>query len=611
MELKHYLNLFRHWAWALLLGLVLGSLGGALGSIYQTPIYLAETKAMITRSSQDKNSDYSYLNSQQLTTTYMQLLKTRPLIKSVSERLGYEVNADDLTVTQIRDTQVIQIQVENKNPELAMAIANTLVEVIIEQNDTLQAGRYASTEASMQAQIDQVQNQITRLNQDIDTLSQQSIQDQIDQVQAQITPLEQETTRLEQEISTLEIPPASPEKNALVIEKQNRVDQIQPILTLYRQVYSNLLVLGKSTQGSAVNDAQLTQLQTTLGLYQQIYLNLLNSLESVRLSKLQNTPSVSQIEPATLPENPIRPLPGLYTLLAGVMGLLLAAGVVFLVEYLDDTIKTSEDIEHLLGLTVLGYVAEVADVDLKKGHLNVAAQPRSPVAEAFRSLRANLEFSGISRPLHTIMLTSAVPGEGKSTVAANLAAIIAQSGKRITLVDADLRRPSIHRFFELTNRTGLTDIFRGRMTVSEVVHTLDDDPNISVITTGSLPPNPTELLGSTKMDEILTELKETQDIVIVDCTPTIVADAQFLAAKVDGVLLIVRPGQTHQDEIRASIQQLRHAGANVLGVVFNRIPQNRSSYYGGYKQYSPYHYRTYQYNSDPIAATESVEINKK
>jgi capsular exopolysaccharide synthesis family protein len=169
----------------------------------------------------------------------------------------------------------------------------------------------------------------------------------------------------------------------------------------------------------------------------------------------------------------------------------------------------------------------------------------------------------------------------------------------------------VHRFFDLTNRVGLTDVFRGRMGISDVIRSLDSDKNISVITTGSLPPNPTELLASDKMDAILDELKKSEDIIIVDCTPTIVADAQFLAAKVDGVLLVVRPGETHQDELRAALEQLKRAGANVVGVVFNRIPQNRTSYYGGYKQYSPYHYRSYQYHSAPVAISENPNPKKK
>jgi len=611
IDFKALVVIVRRWAWALILGLVLGALVGYLISLYQVPVYQASTTVMITRAPQDKSLDLNYSNSQQLTATYIRLLTTRPMIESASERLNLKINPDEISVSQLRDTQVIEIKIDNTNPEQAKAIANTLADVLIEQNETLLSGRYQATENNMQTQLDQVQSQIERLNSDIDTLSQRSIQDQIDQVQAQITPLQDETTKLEQEISVLDVPNASIENKALIIEKKNRMAQIQPVLLLYRQVYSNLLVLGKSANSGTQNDTQLAQLQTTLGLYQQIYFNLLNNLETIRLSRLENTPSVAQIEPAILPIEPIRPRPLIYSLLGGLAAFVLASITIFLIEYFDDTFKTPEDVERVLGLTVLGYVAQVTDAEIKLGNLNVSIQPRSPIAEAFRSLRANLEFSGLNRPLRTIMITSAIPGEGKSTVAANLAMTMAQGGKHVTLLDADLRRPSAHRFFKLPNRVGLTDVFRGRVELADIRQTIEGDNNITVITSGSLPPNPTELLASEKMDVILENLKISEDIIILDSAPTVVADAQFLAAKVDGVLLIIQPGKTHEDELRATVEQLKRAGAHVLGAVFNRIPQNRSSYYGGYKQYSPYHYRTYQYNSHPIAATESVEINKK
>jgi capsular exopolysaccharide synthesis family protein len=288
----------------------------------------------------------------------------------------------------------------------------------------------------------------------------------------------------------------------------------------------------------------------------------------------------------------------------GAVGLMLAAGVIFLFEYLDNTIKTPEQVEQILGLTVLGYIADVPIAEVADRGLYVSSQPRSPVAEAFRSLRTNLEYSGIDSQLRTLLVTSSGAGEGKSTVASNLAAIVAQSGKRVALIDADLRRPSVHRFFDIDNREGLTDIFLNRLGLEKASQSWAWDANISIITSGSLPPNPTELLGSDRMTQILDSLKKKKDFIIIDSPPSIVSDPQVLASKVDGVIIVVWPGHTQLNSVRATMEQFNRVGANVVGIIFNRIPKNRGNYYGDYKHYSQYYYSNYQsYTDDNIPMT--------
>jgi capsular exopolysaccharide synthesis family protein len=593
MELKQYLRIIQRWLWLLILGLVLGAGAGYQVSQMQEPVYQAATRALVMRAPKEGSSDLSYVSDQQLVQTYIQLLNTQPVRDGASERLGYPVNKNQVRVQQTRDTQIIEVVIEDGNPQRAAEIANVLLEVLIEQNETLQAGRYAATEESIQAQIAQVEDQMSQLQLEVDKLTTQSFEDQLAQVQAQIKPLQEEVTTLQKEMAALEpdrYTKASevPERRAQIAEKQARIDQIQPLLELYQQIYSNLVVLGQPVESGSNASSRLAQLQSTLDLYQNLYINLLSSLETVRLARLQNTPNIVQIEPAVQPEEPIRPRPLTNTALAGAVGLMLAAGIVFLIEYLDDTLKTPEDVEQVLGVPVLGFVAEMRYKSRSPAEVYVSRQPRSPVSEAFRSLRTNLEFASVQKPIQTIIITSPGPAEGKTTVAVNLAAIFALSGKCVALVDADMRRPHVHRFLGLPNRDGLSNLFRSQAGASSVMRTKLELPHLMEITSGSLPPNPAELLGSERMGQILDELRQQVDIIVIDTPPSLVADAQILAGKVDAVLFVIQPGITHAEMAKASFELFKRAGARVIGTVLNRIPRNRSYYYGGYKYYSPY-----------------------
>jgi capsular exopolysaccharide synthesis family protein len=462
-----------------------------------------------------------------------------------------------------------------------------LVDVLIEQNEILQSGRYATTEESIQAQIAQVEEQINSLQKQVDEISTRNFQDQLYEVEAQIEPLQLEVASLQKEIAALE-PAWSLERKTQIAEKQARIDQIEPLLQLYQQIYSNLIVLGKPVDSGTNGSSRLAHLQSTLDLYQNLYINLLGSLETVRLARLQNTPNIVQIEPASQPGAPIRPRPLMNTALAAAVGLMLAAGIIFLVEYLDDTIKTPEDVERALGIPVLGFVAEMHYKTKSAEEVYVSRQPRSPVSEAFRSLRTNLEFASVKGPIRTIIVTSPGPAEGKTTVAVNLAAIFALSGKRVALVDADMRRPYVHRLMGLPNRDGLSTLFRSQEAVHTVSRNKLDLPHLMVITSGSLPPNPAELLGSERMSQLLDDLQEQVDVVVIDTPPSLVADAQILSAKVDAVLMVIQPGKTHTDSAQASLELFKRTGSRVIGIVLNRIPRNRDYYYGGYKYYSQY-----------------------
>ncbi len=613
MEIRQYFSIARRWAWLLILGLFLGAGGGYYFTTRQTPTYQATARFVLLRPVQTAYDYNSYLESQQLAKTYVQLLTSRPVLDAASAELGYPVLAEQARAQQSDDSQFIQLLVEDSNPEHAAAIANVLITALINQNESMQAVRYANSEENLKKNIETVEGQIANLQNQIDNISTATVQDQVVKVQGQIADLQAQTSELESRIEELSKKRTlTPEEGVEMAEKQASLDQLQPILDLYQQIYTNLVVLGKPVDSNNDTTTRLAQLQTTLNLYQQIYLNLLNNLEAVRLARVQSTPTVIQTEPAIVPFEPIRPKPLQTTALAGAVGLMLMAGIAFLVEYLDDTLKTPSDIERVLGVPVIGYIAQLKYKNKTAEQVYVAQQPRSPVSEAFRSLRTNLDYAGVDKPIKTIIVTSPSPAEGKTTIAANLAVIIAQSGKKVVLLDADLRRPRIHRLTGIPNRLGLSDLFRGNTNLSAAGRVVASLPNLAIIPSGSLPPNPVELLGSEKMSRILNSILETADVVVIDTPPSMVTDAQVLARKADAVLLVVRPGHTHADTAAATLEMFNRANSRIVGVVLNRIPRNRSYYYGGYRYYSPYnYYNPYSGNGYHSEETPVISGNRR
>ncbi|MET8948700.1 polysaccharide biosynthesis tyrosine autokinase [Streptomyces sp. NPDC004542] len=278
---------------------------------------------------------------------------------------------------------------------------------------------------------------------------------------------------------------------------------------------------------------------------------------------------------AVPPAVPVAPRP-LLNLAAGLLGgLLLGAGVVALRETLDTTLKTAEALGEFTGLPGLGVIPY--DRTAPKQPL-VTAGGHSRRAEAFRKLRTNLQFSQVDNPPRIIVVTSSVPGEGKTNTAVNLALSLAEAGVSTCLVDADLRRPCVAPAFGLVQDAGLTTVLIGRARVADVMQQVAG--GLSVLASGAVPPNPTELLASARMAEVLTELAEFHEAVIVDTAPLLpVADTVGLASLAQGTLLVVRAARTKRDRVRTAAESLERVGVRPLGTVFSMAPVPKG---GGY-----------------------------
>lgn len=334
------------------------------------------------------------------------------------------------------------------------------------------------------------------------------------------------------------------------------------------------------------DELEKARLDDKITQYNDLYATLLQSLEEVQLSEAQSVSSVVQVEPASPNLTPVKPKLAQNVILAAMIGFLLTIMIIFMREALDDTIKTPEEIGQKFNLPVLGVINRY---DSRKGVLITVLEPRSPTAEAYRTLRTNVSYTSVDKPLHTLMITSTESGEGKTTTICNLGVVLAQNGYNITIADCDLRHPKLHTYFGLPNRAGLSTLFAHQTEIPNGAQQITMVKNLNLLTTGQLPPNPAELLGSKKMQSILSAMCQKSDLVLVDVPPVLaVTDAAVLAPSIDGVILVVRPGKTRTIALRQTITQLRQVNATILGVVINDMDMRGRLYSRQYKYYRDY-----------------------
>lgn len=335
-----------------------------------------------------------------------------------------------------------------------------------------------------------------------------------------------------------------------------------------------------SARQIADTQAQIAGQQNKLATLQANYAALLSNTQQGALN------SINVIEPAGAPTVPVGPNRMATVLLAAAIGFVLAAGAAYLLEYLDDTLKNPDEIQKVLGLTTLGAVPVMKNT-AGDTELAMVAQSQSLATEAYRVLRTNLQFAAVDRRMHTLTVTSPAPSEGKSITAANLAAALALADKRVVLLDADLRRPRQHRIFGLRNNIGLTTALVDEHPALDEILQQTTVQGLRVLTSGPLPPNPAELLGSTRMRDLLAQLLAQADIVVIDTPPvTAVSDAAVISSQADGVLLVLDAGHTRREVARRAVSALQSVNARVVGALLNRVPiEGRGSYYYYYYQY--------------------------
>ncbi len=343
---------------------------------------------------------------------------------------------------------------------------------------------------------------------------------------------------------------------------------------------------------AATSAAGLPALQASIGpRYQNLLTEqglLAQKLDALEVDATLKSGGAQLVRSATVPSSPASPKPLRNAVIACLVGLIMGTGLGFLREYLDDSLKTKDDLVTALpDVPVLAIVPvfEEGEFDGIDRRLRALREGATPVAEVYRNLRTSVQLLGIEHPLRTIQVTSASPGEGKTTLVANLGIVLAALGQRVVMVDCDLRRPMLHQVFEIANDHGFTSVFQGGQVIDAVSKVAGED-RLFVLPSGPVPPNPSELLGAKRTAAILFELQSNFDVVLVDSAPVLpVTDAVVLAGWVEATLLVVTAGSTTSRMATEAAEQLRRVEAPLAGTVLNRAQRDATYGYGyGYGQ---------------------------
>jgi capsular exopolysaccharide synthesis family protein len=402
--------------------------------------------------------------------------------------------------------------------------------------------------------------------------------------------------------------PGHPQVTAVQSEIRELGSQLVEAARASRQVVESRLQELTNEQG-ALRDEQrlfpdlegeLQALEAQQTLDRESYQFLLSQLYQAQITQAAASPYVEILDPA-IGSFRIQGRGRVNVFLGALLGLILGVGAAFFLEYLDRTVRTSSDVESLLGIPVLGIIPRLRRIEETAGSatalggrglpLIVAMDPLDPAAEAYRNLRMNLTFmSTEDEPVKSLLFSSPGPSEGKSTTAINFAVMLAQQGQRVLVIDADLRRPSLHRALDVLREPGLTNLLIGDAEARETIRP-NVLPNLDFLPSGPFPPNPSELLNSKAMGRLIEELEQRYDQIVIDSPPVLaVTDAAVLAVHTDGAVLVLRSGETEQRTAERAVEQLRRVGVKVFGAVLNEVSAaspDESYYLQYYYSYSP------------------------
>lgn len=399
---------------------------------------------------------------------------------------------------------------------------------------------------------------------------------------------------------------------AKIVDGENGLFEMSTDAEYYQQ---KMREFGQAHPDMLDQELELNRLTRAKELVESAYNMLIQRREEQNFAKAMQTGGVKMIDPARLPDAPSPSNAPKQILFGAVLGLSLGLGAAFLLEYMDTSLKSAEDVTRFLALPLMGEIPRIKPPSESRSRglfsLNGRAErevgynsrlisnfsPKEPIPEAYRALRTNLQFAFLDEPLRGFVISSPGASEGKSLTTANLGIGFAQSGKKTLIVDTDLRRPVMHKIFDVPREPGITDVLLGQVGLLQAIQPTTID-GLFVLTAGQSSPNPGELINSQRMLETLERLKQEMEIVLLDSPPIIAAiDASVLGTKTQGLLLVFHMDETKREAARYSLEQLRKAGVHIIGALLNNIDvDKRYGYSYGYRYY--YRYRYYYYAED-------------
>ncbi|NJN80848.1 MAG: polysaccharide biosynthesis tyrosine autokinase [Caldilineaceae bacterium] len=554
LEVLQFWRVIKKRLWIIILFLILAGVGSSYYILQQVPLYRTTTTLVINPAvlTSALSAQISYQLGDTvipLANTYTELMRTSQFAKLIKDDLEVEISEADIINAigsyYVRDTQLFRITATYSDPAIAQDLANTTANLLIKSSlERAQAERAVKLQAQFDPRRLSERNRLVELN--------ATLQQELDYYADLIT-------RMEAQIAGLNIGPQSEEIDAEIL-------RLRQELLSYRSERISVL--------SALSDAQTALVQNDGD-------TPASDIDTVVIA--EEAPLIT----VPLPRDFIQPV-----LAALSIALALGVGLAWLLEYIDYTIKTPEEMDEIYGMATQGVIGAVASSKKRvrrEESLITMTQPRSPIAEAFRVLRTSVRMAGLGAPIRTLMVTSAGPGEGKTFVTTNLAVSLAQEGKRVILVDLDLRRPQVHKAFGFHREPGFTNLVVDKDMPLEQAMFDTPVPTLKVIPCGTIPPNPAELLGSPRALDLMERLKEHADMVLYDTPPAAtVTDAVIVATRVDAVLQVVHAGTVRIDLVRRCKHLLEIAGARILGPVLNQVRMGDLGYY--YYHYSGYYH---------------------
>lgn len=519
MQLATYFKVILKRKWVILLTALITAALVAVVSARTAPTYAAYTRLRIVPFGITTPDYGAYVYFERLANTYSDILTSSLVINQAEELLNLE-KLPDFSIEVIPQTELMRLTVIDENPALAQTVANTLAQLLVQQNENAFSSDISGVRSELQIQIDEMEVQLN----------------------AQL-------------------------------EERERLENTIPR-----------------------DNERIADLDRSIGTLQQRYELLLNSFNQAAIQQLSRSNALTIIQPATLPEEPEGPKVVRDTLFAFVVGLLGGVVLAFAIENRRPGFYGLRQIEQAIGASVIGKIPTI-----KRGHTENVFAGDATAAEAFRRLRANLFAGSRSQPMRLLLVTSAIPGEGKSTVAANLSAAIAQNGRKVLLVDGNMQQPTLDRRYRLGNEFGLSSVLRDETRLEDAVQE-SMIPNMQLLTAGYANGNSSELLHSEELGDLTARLLHYYDVIVFDMPALLVStDAAVLAPYMNGVLWVIDTEKVDQNVVAFAREQLDGVGAEILGVVANRVTKDESFNWVKY-------YRARANANRPAASSAGVKV---